>query len=145
MLGPLLFVIFFNDIVLELDQSKIIQYADDTFIFFADKDYDKVGRALPSDMNRLSEWFTENELLLNLKPSKTELLVFGTNQRLAMIPTLYKFRGVELTSSLNLNSQCDRNYTKISSRLKTLRRIRHILTNKSAKYIFSLMVLLTLL
>ena len=160
MLGPLFFVIFFNDIVLELDQSKIIQYADDTFIFFADKDYDKVGRALRSDMNRLSEWFTENELLLNLKPSKAELLVFGTNQRLAMIPknlevvynhlvnnatTSYKFRGVELTSSLNLNCQCDRNYTKISSRLKTLRRIRHVLTNKSAKYIFSLMVLLTLL
>ena len=31
-------------------------------------------------MNRLPEWFTENELLLNLKPGKTELLVFGTNK-----------------------------------------------------------------
>ena len=62
-LGPLLFVIFFNDIVLELNQSKIIKYADDTFIFFANKYYDKVERALCSDIDRLSEWFTENELL----------------------------------------------------------------------------------
>ena len=65
-------------------------------------------------MNILSEWFTENELSLNLKPVKTELLVFGTNQRLAKIPknlkviynhqvinvtNSYKYHGVELTSS----------------------------------------------
>ena len=113
-LGLLLFVIFFNDIVLELIQSKIIKYADDTGIFFADKDYNKVERALCSDVNILSEWFTENELSLNLKPVKTELLVFGTNQRLAKIPknlkviynhqvinvtNSYKYHGVELTSS----------------------------------------------
>ena len=76
LLGRLHLVIFFNNIFLELNQSNIIKYVDDTFIFFADKDYDKVERALCSDMNRLSEWFTENELLLNLKPGKTELLVF---------------------------------------------------------------------
>ena len=53
-LGPLLFVIFFNDIIPELNQFKIIKYADVTVIFFADKDYGKVERALQSDMNRLS-------------------------------------------------------------------------------------------
>ena len=37
-------------------------------------------------MNRLSEWFLENGLELNLKPNKTELLLFGTNRRLAKIP-----------------------------------------------------------
>ena len=37
-------------------------------------------------MNRLSEWFIENELLLKLKPDKTELLLFGTNRRLAKVP-----------------------------------------------------------
>ena len=138
-LGPLRFAIFFNDIVLELNQSKIIKYADDTVIFFADKGYDEVERALSSDMNRLSEWFTENKLLLNLKPEKTELLVFGRNQRLAKIPKnlevicnqqvinvtiSYKYLGVELTSSLNLNSQFDRNHKKVSSRLKALHRLR---------------------
>ena len=158
-LGPLRFAIFFNDIVLELNQSKIIKYADDTVIFFADKGYDEVERALSSDMNRLSEWFTENKLLLNLKPGKTELLIFGRNQRLAKIPKnlevicnqqvinvtiSYKYLGVELTSSLNLNSQFDRNHKKVSSRLKALHRFRKRLTNKSTKDVFSLMVLPTL-
>ena len=110
-------------------------------------------------MNRLSEWFTESKLLLNLKPGKTELLVFCRNQRLAKIPNnleiicnqqvinvtiSYKYLGVELTSSLNLNSQFDRNHKKVSSRLKALHRLRKRLTNKSTKDVFSLMVLPTL-
>ena len=152
-----LFVIFFNDIVLELlNQSKIIKYADDTVIFFSDKDYNKVERALCCDMNRLSEWFTLNQLLLNLKPGKTELLVFDTNRSSAKIHkhlevtynhqlinviTSNKYLGVELARSLNLNSQFDRNYKKLSSPLKTLHRIRHLLTNKLAKDVFRFMVL----
>ena len=158
-LGPLFFIIFFNCIVQELNQSKIIKYADDIVIVFADKDSNKVERTLCSNMNRSSEWFTEKELLLNLKPCKTELLVFGTNQRVAKIPknlevtyshqvinvtTSYKYLGVELTSSLNLNSQFNGNYKKVSSRLKTPHRIRHLLINKLAKDVFSLMVLLSL-
>ena len=116
-LGPLPFVIFFNDTVLELNQTKIIKYADDTVMFFANKGYEdyKVKRALCSHMNRLSEWFTKNKLFWNLKPGNTELLVFGTNQRLAKIPknleviynhhvfnvtTSYKYHGIELTEAV---------------------------------------------
>ena len=96
-----------------------------TLSFFAEKDFNKVERALCSDMERLSEWFIENKLLLNLKPGKTELLVFGTNQQLPKIPrnlkvihnhqvvnitNLYRHLGVELTGSLNLNSHFHRRY-----------------------------------
>ena len=55
-------------------------------MFFADKDYVEDERPSCSDMNILSEWFVEIELLLNLKPGKTELLVIGTNRRLVKIP-----------------------------------------------------------
>ena len=33
----------------------------------------------------LHSWFKENELLLNLKPGKTEVLLFGTSKRLSML------------------------------------------------------------
>ena len=40
--GPLLFVIFINDIALELNKPKIIKYADDTVVFLAYTDCYKV-------------------------------------------------------------------------------------------------------
>ena len=40
--GLLLFVIFINDIVLELNKPKIIKYADDTVVFLAYTDCYKV-------------------------------------------------------------------------------------------------------
>ena len=40
--GPLLFIIFINDIVLELNKPKIIKYADDTVVFLAYTDCYKV-------------------------------------------------------------------------------------------------------
>ena len=52
---------------IELNQSKIVKYADNTVIFLADKDYGKVEGALCSDMNRLSKWFTENENNASIK------------------------------------------------------------------------------
>ena len=62
------------------------------------------------------------------------------NHQVINVTTSYKYLGVELTNSLNLNSQFDRNYKKVSSRLKEVNRIRHLLTNKSAKDVFSLML-----
>ena len=41
-LVTLLFVIFFNDTVLKLNQSEVIKCTNDTVMFFADKNYDKV-------------------------------------------------------------------------------------------------------
>ena len=70
-------------------------------------------------MNRLSEWFIENKLLLNFKPGRTNLLVFGTNQQLTKIPKnleitynhqvimVLSLKGslkIKLPRSLNLNS-----------------------------------------
>ena len=45
--------------------------------FFAGQD--RVEKLFCSDMNRLSESFVENKLLLNQKTSKTEWLLFDTN------------------------------------------------------------------
>ena len=127
-LGPLLFVIFFNDIVGELKFSGIIKYTDDTVIFFGHKNFIIMEKNLNHDMDCLSNWFTENKLLLNMKPEKTELLLFGINQRLSKVPRelniyynhqkinvtkSYKYLGVEVTGSLNMHSYFHKTYSKM--------------------------------
>ena len=63
-LGPLMFIIYFNDLQ---DHGDIIQYADDTVTFFADNKVEKIQTALNEDMEQNGYYCRKNELLLNLK------------------------------------------------------------------------------
>ena len=65
--GPLLFLLFSNDIVDNVKNSRIIMYADDTVLYAQRKDLNIIENALSGDMSSLAAWFHENELILNLK------------------------------------------------------------------------------
>ena len=83
-LGPLLFLIFFNDITDECVQqnAEIIKYADETVLFFPAKDLRTIEVNLSDDIKRIATWFEENELIINLKKGKSEVMLFGTSQKL---------------------------------------------------------------
>ena len=81
-MGPLLFLIFFNDVHSPLRHCKIITYADDTVIFTSSNNFDAIQDHLSQDLGCLSKWFRDNELLFNLKKGKTEVMLFGTSKRL---------------------------------------------------------------
>jgi hypothetical protein len=84
-LGPLMFIVFFNDLKESVKNSEIIKYADDTAILYADKDAQNIEDALNEDMNLIRDYCYHNELLLNLKKGKTEVMLFGTSQRLRKV------------------------------------------------------------
>ena len=79
-LGPLLFVLCFNDITDEIE-TKIVKYAYDTVIYWADKDVTNLSKIL-NEMTKLEKWMDEYELILKAIKGKTDVLVFGTPQRL---------------------------------------------------------------
>ena len=58
-------------------------YADDTVLYYAHKDVKIIEQKLTEDMSRLSEWFENNELIVNLKKGKTECMLFGTGRNLS--------------------------------------------------------------
>ena len=80
-LGPLLFLIHFNEIPELLSYCEVILYADDTVLYFHHKTLAEIERAMRVDLGILSDWLRDNELLLNLKKGKTEVMVFGTKAR----------------------------------------------------------------
>ena len=80
-LGPLLFTIHFNDVHTPHQSTSIITYADYTVIFTAAKDLESIQRHLSEDCHNLSSWCRDNELVLNLKKSKTECTIFGTAKK----------------------------------------------------------------
>ena len=155
-LGPLLFLIFFNDIIDIIENSKILIYADDTVLYFSSKDILDIEKKLNSDLQALSTWLDNNDLVANLKKGKTECMLFGTPQRIAKqestelnvtfknsrvnSTTSYKYLGVELNNHLNMNIQFERNYKRFSSRLRLLSKLRPLLTKKSTLAIYSSML-----
>ena len=119
-LGPLLFLIFFNDVHSPLRHCKIITYANDTVIFTSSSDIDMIQSNLSQDLDNLSNCFRDNELIFNLKKGKSEVMLFGTGKRLNLFrgcrvklsvnddpintTTCYKYFGVHLDSTLNFET-----------------------------------------
>ena len=73
-LGPLLFILYINDLPLAVSLSSVMLYADDTVIFTAASSIDQLQLNLSLDLNDVSNWLTGNGLFLNLK--KTEYTLY---------------------------------------------------------------------
>ena len=100
------------------------------------------------------EWFNNNNLILNLKPGKTELVIYGTARNLATQPecnvelkgskinqaTHYEYLGVSLDQHLTKSQQTTKIYKRINQRLKQLRRVRKNLTHSAAETIYVSMI-----
>ena len=153
-LGPLLFVLFFNDIT-DVIETNIVKYADDTVIYWADKDVTNLSKILTNEMRKLEKWMDENELILNAKKGKTEVLVFGTAQRLKRqseeiciqykgtkinATTSYRYLGVEIDSTLNLNTNFELCYKRASGRLRLLSKLRCFLDSTTACKLYRSMI-----
>ena len=89
------------------------------------------------------------------KIGKTELLLFCTSQRIAKTnknfevkfnnqyineTKSYKYLGVEVDHTLNLNSYFDKTYKKITSRLRLLNKLRSSMTASEVANIYNMVI-----
>ena len=82
-LGSLLFIVFFNDLI-DIMNVNVIKYAEDTVLFYTDSDVSKIESVLNYEMKKVGLYCNQNELLFNLKKGKTEAMLFGTQKRLKL-------------------------------------------------------------
>ena len=155
-LGPPLFLLHFNDSVECLSTRNMLMYADDTVIYFSDSNINSIQNNLQRDFQSLSKYLYNNELIMNLKKGKTEIMRFVTNQRIRRIEksTLHiqhndltvnmtyshKYLGVTLTSSLNMTDHLNATIKKASPRIHLLKKIRSHMDSKTAKLIYQSMI-----
>ncbi len=84
-LGPLLFLIYINDIA-ERTQSNIRLFADDTSLFIVVDDPVNAADTLNYDLDMISSW--ADRWLVKFNPSKTEHLLFSLKKNSPPHPPL---------------------------------------------------------
>lgn len=75
-LGPLLFLLYVNDLVNISANILPILFADDTNLFLVGTDLDQLITSMNNELKLLIEWINTNKLVLNV--SKTNYMIFCT-------------------------------------------------------------------
>lgn len=135
-LGPLLFLLYVNDLPNCLNTSDCILYADDTTIFAGDKDLNNLTTLLNKDLSSISAWCHKNALQMNA--TKTCFMIFHTHHKqMPLVPSLNldnhiiypsitaTFLGVVLDSYLKFNKHTISLVKKIGFGLRVLIKSRH--------------------
>ena len=80
-LGPVLFLIFTNDLPQHIPQGRIVMYADDTQFLDADNpsNIQALQTRIETSLSVALKWFTQNRLKIN--PAKTELLILTSRRQ----------------------------------------------------------------
>ena len=145
-LGPLLFLIYINDLNRAIKYSIVNHFADDTNLFNSHSSLKSLQNRVNYDLKQLSKWLRANKISLNA--SKTEVLIFThKNKQMAyrskegkLVPwelkikidgkkifpsPFVKYLGVIIDSKLNWKFHLEQLTVKLSRAIGMLAKIRH--------------------
>ncbi|MFZ2538662.1 MAG: reverse transcriptase family protein [Oscillospiraceae bacterium] len=147
-LGPLLFLIYINDLNFASNKLKNIMFADDTNLFLTGKNMDQIEVELNSELVAISDWFQANLLSLNVK--KTSYMIFTNRKNLScqihMLGTVLnrasdsRFLGVIVSHNLKWNKHIDLVISKISKSIGIVSKLRHLLPQTLTRSLYLTMV-----
>ena len=84
-LGPLLFLLYVNDLPQSLSDAGSYLYADDTCIFYQHEDVKKNNNVLNKEFLSLCQWFIDNKLSIHFGEDKTKSILFSKTRGLREI------------------------------------------------------------
>lgn len=78
-LGPLLFLLYINDIFHSSTYLSFILFADDTNIFFRHKDLATLENIVDQELSHVFSWFNANKLTIH--PDKSKCIIFRPQRK----------------------------------------------------------------
>lgn len=122
-LGPLLFIIYINDLPGRIPGTDIVLFADDTTILCSSTDCDNVKVKMTDAQSRAKLWFNTNKLTLN--ETKTEQMIFSLRDRSEINnPQWVKFLGVYIDPILKWNFHIDHVGEKLTKTVYLIRNLK---------------------
>ena len=150
-LGPLLYILYANDIAQTITKSKFAFYADDTVIYTSSKKVKVAVKRIQKDLNGLVEWCQKNGILIN--SSKTKFMVFSTQKVEEYYPPLmidadevervsnFCYLGVVLDQHLTFDGHAKYVLNRVAAKVYQLRWLKEFLTNRAALMVYKNMIL----
>lgn len=149
-LGPILFLIYINDIEKASNEFKFTMYADDTSLIISDKNKGKLHAQCQFELEKINQWIESNFLKLNIK--KTNYIFFQNRSKHETFPDLKlnghvllqsqstKFLGVLIDDHINWNKQIDYICDKICRTCGVLYKIKRFLTDEAMRSLYFTLV-----
>jgi len=136
-MGPLLFILYINDLPNSTCFFDYILYADDTNIFSSGRNINELIEKTNNELKTIVSWFNRNKLTLN--GSKSQMMIFGPVQYLnykepykIMIDSaiieetkVMKFFGVLLDQNLTFKPHVLHVSTKLSKAIGMINSIKY--------------------
>ena len=151
-LGPLLFLIYINDLPNQL-KSNAKLFADDTPLFTFVKDEKEIATVLNNDLSLISEWVFNWKMLFNPDPTKpAQEVLFSRKKKTLNHPTLsfnnihverassQKHLGLILDEKLNFKQHIESAIVKINKGVAVIEKLRYSLPRKSLITIYKAFV-----
>ena len=153
--GPLMYIIYANDIARLLKHSKITLYADDTVIYSSGTSLKVAKCRMQKDLRALEKWCRTNDIYVNVK--KTKYMLFGSkrvvaknnpdnikleifNERISRVHN-YCYLRVTLDEQLNYECHAQIVIKKLKTKIVQLQRMRLFLNVKAATLVYKNMIL----
>ncbi len=151
-LGPLIFILYINDLPSTLNASKCFMYADDMAILTTGSNHEEIMEKLINELKLAHNWLSEHKLTLNLK--KTKAMFFGTTHKLRTIKEShlefdsecleivqsYKYLGIMLDEKLRYDKHVSYLQSKIYPKVRTLGRICCQIGRGTALYLYNALI-----
>ena len=145
-LGPLLFLIYINDITEEVQSSEIRLFADDTILYILVDNPVQSAAALNDDLNRISRWAAKWIVCFSAPKTKA-MFISKKNKQNPNRPLMmnnvileevkeYKHLGVTITSDLTWNKHIENMATSAGKCLDVLNALKYRLDRASLEKIY---------
>ena len=153
-LGPLLFLIYINDLPNCLSNASARMFADDTSLTLSADSISGLEEIVNDELSRVHNWLIANRLSLNI--AKTEFMVIGSRQKFASqnnenitiklnndtikLVNEAKSLGVIIDRNLNWNEHARVLSKKVASAIGALRRVRPFIPKHTAINIYNALI-----
>lgn len=150
-IGPLMFLIYINNINNIGLKGHLTLYADDTSLFYFDRSIDHIITDAQEDLNRLNEWLKYNLLTINTK--KTSFMIFAAknkhipdftpltiNNETIQKTDCEKYLGLWVDDKLTWKPHIEQIRIKLTSVLGALRKISNCIPHKVRPIIYNSLV-----